>query len=105
MKIIIQYCKITNNKEKLNFMKYFLLLSLLLSNLCVSAQQSGSVTPKQNFPKAGNENNYVYIPPKGLLIPESAKVQVIYINKRYVIKKILLKKDNENYEFSLKYQL
>ena len=82
-------------------MKHFIFLSLLMQAMFVSAQQTGSIISKQTFPKAGTENTYTYSPPKGLIIPEKAQAEVIYLEKPFFkIKKFSLQKNGDAYAFS-----
>ncbi len=83
-------------------MKHRLFFLLLISSLTLSAQQNGSLAPKQNYPKAGVENIYTYTAPKGLLIPQKSMAKVIYVAKPYSIKNFPLKKTTNGYEFSFK---
>lgn len=66
------------------------------------AQSSGSIVPKEPKPRAGKENIYIYTPPKGLIVPDSINVLLLYnLNKGYVKpKKIPLVKNAGHYQFS-----
>ena len=79
----------------------FYLLFALLSTF-TSAQNKGSITPKETFPKAGTENVFVYRPPTNILIPGKAKVSVVYFNKGYFNKAVPLVKNGNSYSFSFK---
>ncbi len=83
-------------------MKQLLILLLVISSLTVSAQQSGKLTSKQGFPKAGMLNTYIYAAPKGLLIPEKSKIEIIFMAKPYADIQYPLKKTGTVYEVSFK---
>lgn len=83
-------------------MKHLLHLLLLISSVSLSAQQSGKLTAKQNFPKAGILNTYIYTPPKGLLIPEKSKIEIIFMAKPYADVQYPLKKTGNLFEVSFR---
>jgi thiol-disulfide isomerase/thioredoxin len=81
--------------------KTVLVLFLVCFNVTFS--QIGQVYLKNSKFKIGNENTYVYEPPKGVAIPKDAKVRIVYHNMYdfgYVALP-LIEKANV-YEFSLK---
>jgi Peroxiredoxin len=85
-------------------MKKLTLFALLITGLPAFAQQSqtGKITAKQTFPKAGIENTYTYTPPKGLIISAKAQVAVLYaVKPSYKLKRYPLHKKGLAYEFSL----
>lgn len=79
-----------------------LLSSFLLLIIAATAQPKGNIQPAVDLPKAGVENKYVYTPPQELSLPEKVRARVLYFNKGYVVKKILMEKTGEKYVFSLK---
>ena len=81
-----------------------LLLFLLYFNLLnqVQAQQTGSIQATVPFPKSGVENEYIYTPPKGIELPKKLRASVIYFNKEYSKKKIILIKEGDKFKFKFK---
>src|SRR5450432_4118599 len=83
--------------------KSFTLHSILaLLSSFTFAQNKGSITPKEAFPKAGMENVFIYQPSTNILIPDKAKASVVYINKGYFNKTVPLVKNGNSYSFSFK---
>ncbi|HKO76652.1 MAG TPA: TlpA disulfide reductase family protein [Flavobacterium sp.] len=81
--------------------KSVVLLFLVCCNIAFS--QIGKVYLKDSKFKIGKENTYLYEPPKGLTIPNEAKVKIVYHNKfDYANVAALLTKKSNVYEFSLK---
>src|SRR6187431_1817486 len=80
--------------------KSVVLLFLVFCN--AAFPQIGKVYLKNSKLKIGKENTYVYEPPKGVTIPNEAKVKILYHNKfDYAnVAASLIKKANV-YEFIL----
>jgi thiol-disulfide isomerase/thioredoxin len=81
--------------------KSVIVLFLVYCNIAFS--QNGKVSLKELKMKIGEENTYLYQPPKGVEIPNSAKVRVVYNNNFDFTggTSALIKKAN-GYEFTLK---
>jgi len=77
------------------------LFFLVCCNIAFS--QIGKVSLKNSKFKVGEENTYVYVPPKGMAIPNDAKVRVIYNNNfDFTGGGASLTKSVDRYEFTIK---
>lgn len=77
-------------------------LCLFLYVFC-NAQNKNGVYPKSLNPKAGIDNDYFYVPPKGLLLPLNMQVLVVYeSSNKFYKEKVPLTMVDENYHFSFK---
>jgi thiol-disulfide isomerase/thioredoxin len=74
----------------------------LISISATEAQQKGKIISSVLLPKAGVENEYIYTPPKDLVLPQLVRASVLYFNGRYSRMKIVLIKTGEKYRFPLK---
>jgi len=84
------------------FMRPLFLLAFAFVCINTFAQPTGSIISKQPKPEAGKENVYVYTPPKGLLIPDSSEVFLIYNDGTDTKTKKILFTQPGNYNFSFK---
>jgi len=76
-----------------------LFILILLFSFKNSFSQEGKVYQKNTELKSGVENVYVYEPPKGLLIPDKARVMYFYEPSHH--QTIPMVKTENHYEFSL----
>jgi thiol-disulfide isomerase/thioredoxin len=85
-------------------MKYLLTLIICLFPFFIAhAQQRTGIVSKSSKPKAGEENIYYYLPPKGLQLPQEMQVLVTYeVKDVFYKKKIPLRKNWGSYLFSFK---
>jgi thiol-disulfide isomerase/thioredoxin len=85
-------------------MKFIVLYFLyLFSFFLCPAQNNASIISTNINPKAGIENQYYYLPPKGLLLPPKMQVLVAYENrKKFFKQKIPIIKVGNRYSFSFK---
>ena len=78
-------------------------LSLFFAICSCTARNKGSVISKEVKPRAGMEIHYIYLPPTGLLIPETLQALVVYESKQqYYQKTIPVSKTSNGYLFSFK---
>lgn len=81
-----------------------LVLSFLFTNVLQVAQSQSVLYVKEIKPKAGVENHYVYIPAKGLEVPDSIKVVAIYLKDQSIhVKTFSVSKIANNYTFPFKF--
>ena len=76
------------------------IILILLFAFNYTFSQTGKIYPKDSEIKSGEQNTYIYEPPKGLFLPENVLANVAY--KEFNTKTIPMIKKENGYEFSLK---
>jgi len=76
------------------------IILILLFAFNYTFSQTGKIYPKDSEIKSGEQNTYIYEPPKGLFLPENVVANVVH-KESNTITIPMIKKEN-GYEFSLK---
>lgn len=75
---------------------------LIFFSLKTFEQPAGKIISDKAKPQAGKENNYTYMPPKGLKIPDSSKVLIFYKTGNNINSKKVGFAQRGDYNFSFK---